>query len=198
MIIITKNPEGTGAELHRGDRSGFHPGITGQRLRPHPVHEFCALDAAGVAVACQFCWADGMVDGFGLLDSAGTPKESYAAFVGGTRALYAPHVERVPGTVAGFFSSAPRGIILHGTRSTRDYDELREYEAPVRWVRPGAAGLGWNVTVGPDRIAEHLSPRQWGWNAREHSSDYLAIEFAQSRPGAAISDRQVRAAAWWI
>lgn len=158
-----------------------------------------ALDRAGVEVACQFCWSDAMVPGFGLLDQDGIPKESYAAFVGGARALYRPEIERILGLSAGRFTALPLGIILHSTRSTHPQSESLEYQGTVAWVARGADGtLGWNVTIGPDRVAIHLDPGHWGWNAREHSREYLALEFAQARLGDPIGDRQVRAAAWWI
>jgi hypothetical protein len=112
--------------------------------------------------------------------------------------LTRPDVALVPGNVAGSLSR-PRGIILHATRSgVAHYDATEEYDATVRYVRNGAGGLGWNVTVGPGRLAIHMSPRQWGWNARGASSQYLAIEFAQSQLGRAILDSQIEAAAWWI
>mgnify|MGYP001578138726 CR=1 FL=1 len=92
----------------------------------------------------------------------------------------------------------PRGIILHATRSGRDWSEEEEFNGTCTFVANGAAGLGWNCTVGPGRLTVHSPADAWGWNAREHSPRYLALEFAQARPGDAISARQVRAAAWWI
>ena len=44
-----------------------------------------ALAQAGVPVACVFCWSDGMVPGFGLVDVNGSAKETYAAFYDGVR-----------------------------------------------------------------------------------------------------------------
>jgi hypothetical protein len=100
--------------------------------------------------------------------------------------------------VIGLIPIIPKGIILHSTRSGQQYDEIEEYDGTVGYVRRGADGHGWHVTIGPDRVAMHMTPREWGWNARWHSSEYLAIEFSQSNLGWEISDRQLRAAAWWI
>ena len=104
----------------------------------------------------------------------------------------------VPGNVAGNFASVPAGVILHGTRSGQNYDVRQEFDATVNYVRAGAAGLGWHVTVGDMVIATHIAPQAWGWNAREHSDDYLAAEFAQAKLGGPITDGQINAFAWWF
>lgn len=102
------------------------------------------------------------------------------------------------GNVAGLFSVPPRGVILHGTRSGQaGWTTDQEYEATVNYVRNGAAGLGWNVTCGPNRLAIHMSPRSWGWSARAASQVYLAVEFAQPTVNHAITDGQVFAFCWW-
>lgn len=100
--------------------------------------------------------------------------------------------------MVGTFAGTPAGIILHGTRSSLPYTQQEEFDATVRYVRAGAGGLGWHVTVGPDMLAEHMPPDRWGWNARGASSRYLAIEFAQASQGGVVLDSQLRAAAWWI
>jgi hypothetical protein len=100
--------------------------------------------------------------------------------------------------VAGRFVAPPRGIILHGTRSGQPYDEAQEWRGTVNYVRNGAGGLGWNVTVGPDRLALHLEPDQYGWNARAASDDYLACEFAQAQRDAPISNASVDAFCYWV
>jgi len=49
-----------------------------------------ALRDAGVEAAFQFCWSDGIVPGFGLVDAQGNAKESYAAFYDGAIAAQQP------------------------------------------------------------------------------------------------------------
>jgi hypothetical protein len=104
----------------------------------------------------------------------------------------------VAGNSAGAFDATPKGVILHGTRSGRGYETDAELRATVRYVEAGAGGLGWHATVGEDAVCEHLRPGLYGWNAREHSSQYLALELAQADVSRPIGDGQVRAAAWWI
>lgn len=107
-------------------------------------------------------------------------------------------IDTVRGNVAGTFAAQPLGVVLHSTRSGQDYNEAEEFSATVRYVRNGAAGLGWNVSIGPNVIATHIQPRQWGWHARSASSRWLAAEFAQSKLGGPISDEQVQAFCWWF
>lgn len=38
---------------------------------------------------------------------------------------------------------------------------------------------------------------EWGYNAREHSDDYLAVEFAQPTADYTITDGQIAAFIWW-
>jgi hypothetical protein len=58
--------------------------------------------------------------------------------------------------------------------------------------------LGWNATIGNDRLALHMPMKQWGWNARGCSSVYLAVELAQPLESFDITDGQVRAfAEFW-
>lgn len=102
------------------------------------------------------------------------------------------------GNVAGTFTRPPHGIILHSTRSGRYWGEENEYIGTLSYVDNGAAGLGWNATIGPGEICEHINVDHWGWNARGHSRHYLAIEFAQARLGDPISDESIAAAAYWI
>lgn len=102
------------------------------------------------------------------------------------------------GNSAGAFTAVPAGVVLHGTRSGQPYDTDAEYRATLNYVRNGAGGLGWNVTVSDDTLCEHLRPGLYGWHARSASSQFLSIEFAQSDITRPISDAQVRAAAWWI
>ena len=96
-------------------------------------------------------------------------------------------------------AARPRAIILHGTRSGRGHSTHAEFTATAAYVRNGADGLGWQVTVGDDEIAIHLPPDHWGWHCRSPWSElYLGIEFAQPTVDCAISDAQVRAACWWL
>lgn len=73
-----------------------------------------------------------------------------------------------------------------------------EFSATANWAQAGANGLGWNVTIGDDVIAEHLPLDSWGWNARAASQWYLAVEFAQPSLADQISNAQVRVFAWWV
>ena len=113
-----------------------------------------------------------------------------------TPADYTPIVEQAIGNRAGVFAGTPQGVILHGSRSGQDYDTDREYQATVNYYRQGANGLGWNATIGDDRVCEHLTAAEWGWNARSASRQYLAVEFAQATVDRPISDGQVRAFSW--
>lgn len=110
------------------------------------------------------------------------------------------------GNRAGTFATTPLGVILHGTRSGQPYTTDQEYDATIRFVAGGAGGLGWNATIGNNKIDKHINPGAWGWNAREHSSQYIAVELAQARRGDPITDSQVQTFAryfvetlrpWW-
>jgi len=89
-------------------------------------------------------------------------------------------------------------VILHATRSGQAWSLDQEYRSTINYVQAGASGLGWNVTIGNGVIAVHMSPREWGWNARQHSSHYLAVELAQGRLGDPITDIQVDCFCWWF
>jgi hypothetical protein len=116
----------------------------------------------------------------------------------GEAAVYTPHVDHDRGTVAGWYGRTPDGIILHGSRSGVVGRPLEyEYHGTRRYAASGIE-LGWTVTVGDDMISLHMSPREWGWNARQHSSSYLACEFAQATVNDPITDGQVRAFCWWV
>lgn len=128
-----------------------------------------------------------------------TDPTSWIQAGGGPDPAAAPKIiDNVPGVKAGDFSGTPLGVILHSTRSGQAFGIQQEFDATVNFVRNGADGLGWNLTVGDLVIATHLEPRAWGWNAREHSNKYLAAEFAQARHGGLISDGQVSAFCWWF
>jgi len=140
----------------------------------------------------------------GLVADDGTPNEIYAAVATAADALAGdppgqsgPTLEWVQGNVIGNLT-APQGIILHSTRSAIPRGEVEEYEGTLNYVRGGANGLGWNATVGPGLVCEHMNPDQWGWNAREASSHYVAIEHAQARLGDPVSDALLDASAWYI
>lgn len=115
-----------------------------------------------------------------------------------TPPLYVPTLEQVPGNVAGLFAAPPLGCILHGSRSTLRRTVAEEYRGTVNYVRVGASGLGWNVTVGHDVLAVHMSPRSWGHNARGASRLWLAAEFAQPTVQDEITEGQIAAFAWWF
>jgi hypothetical protein len=105
--------------------------------------------------------------------------------------------EYVPGQVAGLYATQPRGIILHGSRSGKKQDPLKEYAGTVNWAVKNPEGLGWTATIGPGVYCVHMTCKQWGWNAREHSRDFLAVEFAQPTIADPITDAMVAAFAEW-
>lgn len=98
----------------------------------------------------------------------------------------------------GMFRDTPKGVIIHGSRSGLDGTEMDEFQRTVNWARNHTHGLAWNATIGPDVVAIHLEAGEWGWNARAHSWEWLAVEFSQARMGDPVSDAQVRAFAWWF
>lgn len=100
---------------------------------------------------------------------------------------------------AGRFSSVPKGVILHGSRSgVAGNPKDREYLGTARYEVSNTADLGWNATIGENRVAIHLTPQEWGWNARGSSDNWLAVELAQATVHEAITDAQVAALADWI
>lgn len=99
--------------------------------------------------------------------------------------------------MAGVFAFPPRGIILHGSRSGQSWSIGREFVSTRNYAASGADGLGWNATIGPDAYSMHMTAREWGWNAREASRTYLAVEFAQSTVDEPITVGQVRAFVHW-
>lgn len=109
-----------------------------------------------------------------------------------------PQIMAVAGVVQGRYASTPVGVILHGTRSGQPYTTDQEFAATIRYVQAGASGLGWSITCGNGVIAVHMTPQQWGWNARSASSKHLACEFAQANIGDPITDAQIDAFCWWF
>lgn len=100
---------------------------------------------------------------------------------------------------AGRFGRTPKGIILHGSRSgIAGNPKDREYTACANWEVNNPNDLGWNATIGERKVAIHLPPQEWGWNARAASDDYLAVEFAQATVDDPITDAQVTAFADWV
>jgi hypothetical protein len=112
--------------------------------------------------------------------------------------MYTPQVDHDRGTVAGRYSIAPRGVILHGSRSGIAGRPVQAEYAGTRRYAASGIELGWTITVGDDAISLHMSPKEWGWNARAASRHYLACEFAQATVHDAITDGQVRAFCWWL
>lgn len=60
-------------------------GTTDGNARPtFPQHAFAAVAANLTAAQCEhvlwFCWSDGMVNGFGVVDASGNPKPSYNSY----------------------------------------------------------------------------------------------------------------------
>jgi len=104
---------------------------------------------------------------------------------------------RDPGP-AGTFPTQPRGIILHGSRSGHAGNPKNaEYRGTANF-EVNNPDLGWNATIGEGKVAVHLTPNEWGWNAFQASKVYLAVEIAQATVDEAISDSQVDALADWI
>lgn len=100
---------------------------------------------------------------------------------------------------AGTFARTPKGIILHGSRSGRAGNPKdAEYRGTANWEVNNPDGLGWNATIGDNRVAVHLTPREWGWNARGVSDNYMAVELAQATVDEPITDAQVAALADYI
>lgn len=100
---------------------------------------------------------------------------------------------------AGRFSRTPKGIILHGSRSGRAGNPLdQEYLGTARWAQTNPNDLGWNATIGDGKVAVHLTPQEWGWNARAASQHYLAVEIAQPTAADRVTDGQVVALVDWI
>ena len=102
------------------------------------------------------------------------------------------------GRPAGTFAAPPKGVILHGSRSGRAGTPLaQEFLGTCRWVVANPDGLAWHATIGENVYAAHLAPREWGWHARDHSREYLGVEFAQPTVNDAITDAQVAAFVAW-
>ncbi len=100
---------------------------------------------------------------------------------------------------AGRFSSMPKGIILHGSRSgAAGNPKAKEYLGTARYEVSNPDGLGWNATIGEYRVAIHLDPQAWGWNARAASDNYLGVELAQATVDEPITDPQVAAFVDWV
>lgn len=92
----------------------------------------------------------------------------------------------------------PQGIIVHGTQSGLARPRLEEYNSTVNYVRSGASGYGWNVTIHEDRYCKHFSTRQWGWNARYHSGSYVAAELVQAQIDDLITDGEIDLFVHWF
>lgn len=101
-----------------------------------------------------------------------------------------------PAASQGPWPAAPKGIILHGTRGGNP-NRRNEFLGTVRWATNNPDGLGWHVTIGDGYYAEHLPITEWGWHAREHSRQYIGVEFVQPTVSDAITDDQVAAFARW-
>lgn len=100
---------------------------------------------------------------------------------------------------AGRFPVAPKGVILHGSRSGIVGNPLeREYAVTARYEQTNTADLGWHATIGENVVAVHLTPYEWGWNARAASGQYIAVEIAQPTVDDAITDAQVAALADYL
>lgn len=100
---------------------------------------------------------------------------------------------------AGTFKAQPKGVILHGSRSgVAGNPKASEYLGTARYEQSNSAGLGWHATIGEGRVAVHLTPREWGWNARSASDKYIAVEIAQATVDDPITDAQCVALADYL
>lgn len=99
---------------------------------------------------------------------------------------------------AGTFTSMPRGVILHGSRSGRASNPIdAEYRGTANYEVNNSYGYGWHATIGEGVVAVHLDARHWGWSAFQASRVYLAVEFAQPVKEVGITDGQVQAFVDW-
>lgn len=89
-------------------------------------------------------------------------------------------------------------MILHGSRSGVVWTLRDEFNSTRGYARSGAAGLGWNATVGEGALSVHMKATEWGWNAREHSDQYGAVEIANARLGDPVTDGEVRSVAAYL
>lgn len=100
---------------------------------------------------------------------------------------------------AGRFTSTPKGVILHGSRSgKRGNPKASEALSTARYEQANTLGLGWHATLGMRWVALHLTPREWGWHALQASKVYLGVEFAQATADEPIADEQVDAFVDWF
>lgn len=172
-------------------------GYTDQDGRVHPAwdgtREWRCPHESEVA-QCRTSQRDHYLD---AILGPGWPEPSSAPPVEAPRMIvYEDYRDPAP---AGRFTSTPKGIILHGSRSGNTTNPLdREYLGTARWAQNNPSGLGWNATIGERRVAVHLPPQEWGWNARAASDKYLAVEFAQPTVSHEITDGQVAALTDWI
>lgn len=99
---------------------------------------------------------------------------------------------------AGRFTSVPKGVILHGSRSGKAGNPKDvEYLGTARYEQNNP-DLGWHATVGENKVAVHLTPYEWGWNARDASQFYIAVEIAQATVDEEITDAQCAALADYL
>ena len=103
-------------------------------------------------------------------------------------------IARPSPNAAATFTTMPKGVILHGSRSgAQGNPKKREAEACANWAVVNPEGLSWHATIGENEYYVHLAPGEWGWNARAASDDYIAVEFAQATVDEPITDAQVDA-----
>lgn len=92
-----------------------------------------------------------------------------------------------------------QGVILHGSRSgVQGRDLMVEWRGTAGYEVNNPLGLGWNATIGPGVVALHLDVRHWGWNARNASDTYVAVEIAQPTVNDPLPNAVPRAVADYI
>lgn len=113
---------------------------------------------------------------------------------------WAPEVLFTPSAAGpqGSLPPTPRGVIQHGSRSGRRISIQEEFESTDGWAANPSNILGWHATIGEGIISLHMPVRNWGWNAFQASTVYVAAEYAQPLEEYAISDLMVRTHNWWF
>lgn len=171
-------------------------GYTDSAGRVHPAWDGtrawrCPHEA--VVAQCRTAQRDHYLD---VILGPGWPEPTAAPSASPSAVVYQDFRDPEP---AGRFASTPKGIILHGSRSGRAGNpKAAEYLGTARYEVSNPDGLGWHATIGEGVVAVHLTPQEWGWNARAASDKYLAVEIAQATVDEPVTDGQVVALADYI
>ena len=97
------------------------------------------------------------------------------------------------------FAKQPKGVVLHGSRSGVASNPIeKEYVGTANWELNNPNGYAWHATIGENKVALHLTPKEWGQHDPWASQEYLGVEFAQPTVNNPITDAQVAAFADWF